>query len=133
MNKYERKRNIKRLIIELGEKVDTLSSKILKNRDKEGNYNIEIKDYVKLLKFDIINTFCNEIIDFYMFFNKEVNDNDIKIAEHFRNMLSFRLQGIMFGLNQNDVNFYDVDLVIEYFDEICNFYEYYKSGIKYND
>lgn len=102
MNKYERKRNIERLIVELGEKVDTLSQKILKNRDKEGKYNIEIKDYVKLLKFDIVNTFCNEIIDFYMFFNKEVNDNDIKVAEHFRNMLSFRFQVIMFDLNQND-------------------------------
>lgn len=133
MNKYERKGNIERLIVEIGEKVDTLSQKILKNRDKEGNYNSEIKDYVKLLKFDIINTFCNEIIDFYMFFNKEVNDNDIKVAEHFRNMLSFRFQGIMFDLNQNDVNFHDVDLIIEYFDEICNFYEYYKYGIKYND
>lgn len=130
MNKYERKRNIERLIVELGEKVDTLSQKILKNRDKEGKYNIEIKDYVKLLKFDIINTFCNEIIDFYMFFNKEVNDNDIKVAEHFRNMLSFRLQGIMFDLNQNDVNFHDVDLIIEYFDEICNFYEYYKINME---
>lgn len=132
MNKYERKGYIEKMIIELGRKVDGLSSEILKNMDSEGNYNKDIKVYIRILRFDIVKTLCDEIIDFFTLFNNEVSKNDIKVIEWFRNMLGFRLDAIVYDLNNNSyLNTHYINDVINYFNEICNFYEYYKDYVAY--